>query len=119
MPAAVIVAPLNQMLSDPTAQAYRDAAGALNSAGSVQEALSAVGVLGRFDAAVANEAEAVLGALPPAIDRTIMAALGSAFDRGVPVTLTWIEDAKIAVRVWEQPSGLHILFMSPNGQSFV
>jgi hypothetical protein len=119
MPAAVIVAPLNQMLSDPTAQAYRDAAAVVRGAGSVQDAVRAVGVLRGFEAAVATEAEAVLGALPPAIDRAIMTALGSALDRGIPVTLTWIEDAKIAVRVWEQPSGLSILFMSPHGRSFV
>jgi hypothetical protein len=107
------------MLQDPTAQAYRNAAAALSRADTVQEAVRAVGVLDGFDPAVATEAEAVLGALPPGIDRTIMAALGSAFDRGVPMTLTWIEDSKIAVRVWEHSSGVNILFMSPNGQSFV
>ena len=39
------------------------------------------------------------------------------------MTLTWVEDPKIAVRFWEQEREdgvrLNILFMSPDGQTFV
>lgn len=123
MPAAVVLTPLNEMMSDPTSQEYRDVAAAVEAADTVHDAVAGTGVLGRFEADVATEAHAVLDAIPPAIDSAIMAALGSAFGRGLPVALTWIEDLKIAVRVWEQPSGggvlVNILFLSPNGQTFV
>ncbi len=123
MPAAVVLTPLNRMLSDPTSQDYQNAAAAVEAADTVHDAVIGTGVLGQFEADVVTEARAVFDAIPPAIDEVIMAALESAFERGVPVTLTWIEDLKIAVRVWEQPRGggvlVNILFMSPNGQAFV
>jgi hypothetical protein len=123
MPAAIVLTPLNQMMSDPTSREYRDVAAAVEAAGTVHDAVTGTGVLGRFEADVVTEAHAVLDAIPPAIDGAIMAALASAFGRGVPVALTWIEDLKVAVRVWEQPHRgrvlVNILFMSPNGQTFV
>lgn len=47
----------------------------------------------------------------------------SAFERQLPVSVAWLEDPKVAVRVWEQPQDdgvlVNILFLSPNGQTFV
>ena len=123
MPAAVVLFPLNQMMSDPSSQEYRNVVAAVEETATVHEAVVATGILGQFEAEVVTEARAVLDAIPPAIDEAIMAALGSAFGREVPVVLTWIEDPKIAVRVWEQPQGggvlVNILFMSPHGLTFV
>jgi len=123
MPAVVVLTPLNQMMSNPSSQDYLDVAAAVDAAGTVHDAVVGTGVLGRFEPEIVTEAHAVLDAIPPAIDQAIMAALGSAFGRGVPVALTWIEDLKIAVRVWEQSLGggvlVNILLMSPNGQAFV
>ncbi len=102
MPAAVILVPLNQVLSDPTSQEYQNAVAAVEASDTVHDAVLAPGVLGQFEAEVVTEARAVLEAIPPAIDDAILAALGSALGRELPVTLTWIEDPKIAVRVWEQ-----------------
>ncbi len=123
MPAAVIAIPLNQMLRDPASADYRAAAGVVSSAATVHDALVGTGILGQYSGNVAAEAQAVLRALPPSIDEAIMVALRSAFGRSIPVTLTWIEDPKIAVRLWEQEQEdgvrLNILFMSPDGQTFV
>jgi hypothetical protein len=119
----VVLRPLNQMLSDPTTQAYRDAAAAVEAAASVRDAVSSIGVLDAFEPAIVAEAQAVLGAIPPAINEAIIAALSSAFERQLPVSVAWLEDPKIAVRVWEQPQAdgflVNILVLSPNGQTFV
>ena len=123
MPAAVVLSPLNQVLRDPTSQEYRSAVAAVEGSDTVHDAVLATGVLEQFEDQVVTEARAVLGVIPPAIDDVILAALGSAFGRELPVTLTWIEDPEIAVRVWEQPQDggvvVHIVFMSPHGQTFV
>ena len=121
MPAAVIAAPLTAMMSDPTSQDYQDAVNAVNAAANVQDAVVRSGVLGAH-AAVVAETRAVLSALPQAIDQAIMVALRSAMARSLPVRVTWIEDAKIAVRIWEHPQDggdiLDIAFMSPHGSTF-
>jgi len=121
MPAAVIAAPLTAMMSDPTSQDYQTAVNAVNAAANVHDAVVRSGVLGPHPDVV-TETRAVLSALPPAIDQAIMVALKSAMARSLPVRVTWIEDAKIAVRIWEQSQDggdvLDIVFMSPHGSTF-
>ena len=75
MPAAVVLESLSEMLSDPTSQAYLDIAAAVESADSVGEALVGSGVLAALEDDVTTEANAVAGAIPPAVDEAIMGAL--------------------------------------------
>ena len=119
MPAAVILESLSEMLSDPTSQAYLDIAAAVESADSVGEALLGSGVLAALEGDVTTEANAVAGAIPPAVDEAIMGALESAFERAVPVSVGWTQGERISVSVSEQPSGVSIQLSSPDGRTYV
>jgi hypothetical protein len=119
MPAAAVFGELNRRLADPSDDAYRLLAELVESADSVHDALVATGVLSSLGPDAVDEANAVAGAIPPAVDEAIMGALESAFERAVAVTLTWAEGERIAVSVSEQPHGVSIQFVSPDGRSYV
>ncbi len=120
MPAAIVFRDLNSMLADPSADVYRDVAAAVEAADSVSDAIAGTGVLElQDDPAISVEANAVIDAIPPAVDEAIMGALESAFERAVPVSVEWIRGEGISVSISEQPSGVSIEFTSPDGRTYV
>jgi hypothetical protein len=123
MVGAVMVLRLNEILGDTIAGPYVNAQAALDAADTVRDAVEAVGVLEDMEPDLVTEARAVLDAIPPAVDEAILAALESAFERGVPVEVEWSRGDVIEVRVREETHGdterVRIVFVSPPGQIFV
>jgi hypothetical protein len=123
MVGAVMVPRLNEILGDTVGRPYANAQSVLDAADTVRDAVEGVGVLDGLDPELAVEARAVLDAIPAAVDEAILAALESAFERGVPVALEWVEGEGIEARVYEEPHGtaerVRIVFVSPPGQTFV
>ncbi len=73
----------------------------------MRDAVETVGILDQLHRRRGAEARAVLDAIPPAFDAAILAALESAFERGVPVALEWVQvdSEPIEVRLSEEPHG--------------
>src|SRR5579863_6784172 len=83
---------LNEILGDVTREEYANAQGVVEASDTVLDAVEAAGVLDRLDSDGGRvEARAVLGAIPPAVDEAIIAALESAFERQLPVEVVWVE----------------------------
>jgi len=117
---------LNQILGDVTGEEYAAARSAVEAADTLRDAVDASGVLDRLDNDAGRaEARAVLDGIPPALDEAIIAALENAFERQVPVDVTWVpsENELIEVRISEEPFGeverVHIVFVSPRGDWFL
>ena len=116
---------LNRMLESADLEAYADVEAAVEDADSVRDAVEAIGILDALEADVAEEARAVLDAIPPAVDEAIIAALESAFERGVSVVLEWVEGNRgtIEVHVSEEPHRggvrVRLAVVSPDGATFL
>jgi hypothetical protein len=116
---------LNRMLEDADLAAYADVEAAVESADTVRDAVEAIGILDALEADVADEARAVLDAIPPAVDEAIIAALENAFERGVSVILEWVEGERgtIEVHVSEEEyrGGVRVrlVVVSPDGATFL
>jgi hypothetical protein len=125
MVAAGMLPGLNRMLESADLEAYADIEAAVEDADSVRDAVEAIGILDALEADVAEEARAVLGAIPPAVDEAIIAGLESAFERGVSVVLEWVEGERgtIEVHVSEEPHRggvrVRIAVVSPDGATFL
>ncbi len=125
MVAAGMLPGLNRMLESADLEAYADVEAAVEDADSVRDAVEAIGILDALEADVAEEARAVLDAIPPAVDEAIIAALESAFERGVSVVLEWVEGERgaIEVHVSEEPHRggvrVRIAVVSPDGATFL
>ena len=125
MAAAGMLPVLNRMLEDADLEAYADIEAAVEAADTVRDAVESIGILDALEADVAEEARAVLDAIPPAVDEAIIAALENAFERGVPVTLEWVEGDRgtIEVHVSEEPHRdgvrVRIAVVSPDGATFL
>jgi hypothetical protein len=123
MAASAMIPALNTMLGGGNRTAYESARSALADADSVQDALEAIGILDDLDDDVAVEARAVLGAIPVAVDESIIAALESAFERDVPALIEWVEGDSLAVMISEEPHGddirVRIVFVAPDGSTFL
>ena len=121
MAAAGMLPGLNRMLEDADLEAYADIEAAVEDADTVRDAVESIGVLDTLDVDVAEEARAVLDAIPPAVDEAIIAALENAFERGVSVVLEWVEGDRgaIEVHISEEPHGnrvrVRIAVVSPDG----
>lgn len=106
--------------SDPEAQAL--ALQAVEGAESVADVIEALQFFDEMDAAKTTEANAVLAAIPAAIDLALLGALKSALGRNVPVTFSWEEENVIGVRITESTEGagdVHITLITPHGTTFV
>ena len=125
MAAVVVLGNLSDMLADVDAADYNAVRSAVQSAQTVRDAVETVGILGQHTDPVVIEARAVLEAIPAAVNAAILAALGSAFERGVPVALEWVQvdSGTIEVRLSEEPHRdgvrVRIAFVSPDGRTFV
>jgi hypothetical protein len=123
--AAIIFNPLNVMLANPGSEQYVNSRNAVAAADTVRDAIEGVGILGGQTERVVEEAQAVLDALPPAVDEAIIAALESAFERGLPVFLEWVEGAPgtVAVQVSEEAHRddvrVRIAVVAPDGETFL
>jgi len=113
------------MLGDATRDDYANVQAVVEAADTVEEAVESAGILDRLSSDEGRvEARAVLAAIPPAVDRAIIAALQNAFERRLPVELTWVRTdiETIEVRVSEEPyrTGrlIHITFVSRDGATF-
>ena len=107
MAASGMLPGLNRMLEAADSDAYADVEAAVEAADTVGDAIETTGILETLEPDVAEEARAVLEAIPPAVDESIIAALENAFERGVPVVLEWVEGERgtIEVHVSEEPHG--------------
>jgi|SRR5258708_4041097 hypothetical protein len=125
MAASGMLPGLNRMLEAAQLDAYANVVAAVEAADTVSDAVESIGILDTLDADVAEEARAVLDAIPPAVDEAIIAALESAFERGVPVVLDWVEGERgtIEVLVSEEQHGsgvrVRIAVVSPDGATFL
>ena len=82
MAAAGMLPVLNRMLEDAEVEAYADVEAAVDAADTVRDAVESLGILDELEPDVAEEARAVLDAIPPAVDEAIIAALENAFEHG-------------------------------------
>ncbi len=125
MAASGMLPGLNRMLEDADLASYADVEAAVENADTVRDAVEAVGILDALEADAADEARAVLDAIPPSVDEAIIAALENAFERGVSVVLEWVEGDRgtIEVHVSEEPYGsgvrIRLAVVSPDGASFL
>lgn len=113
---------LNDALGDPTSTDYERAQQSSAQAERIIDSVEDLGILNRLDSpSEIAEARAVLGAIPPAVDRAILGALRSAFERQAPVRVAWVQGEGIEVQISEQSLddvvGVHIVFRSPPGQT--
>jgi hypothetical protein len=125
MAAVVILRELSDMLADPEGEAYANAQAAVEAADTVRDAVEAVGILEERTDEIVPEARAVLDAIPAAVDEAIIAALESAFERGVPVVLDWFEGERgtVEVHVSEERHRngvrVRIVIVAPDGRTFL
>jgi len=125
MAASGMLPGLNRMLEAADRNAYADVEAAVEAADTVSDAIETIGILDSLEPDVAEEARAVLEAIPPAVDESIIAALENAFERGVPVVLEWIEGGRgsIEALISEEAHGhgarVRIALFSPDGATFL
>jgi len=116
---------LNEILGDATLDEYATAQSMVEAADTVRDAVESAGVLDRLSSDRGRaEASAVLAAIPPAVDAAIIAALENAFERRLPVEVSWLETDvdTIEVRISEEPyrNGrlIRITFVCRDGATF-
>ncbi len=125
MAASGMLPGLNRMLENADLAAYADVEAAVESADTVRDAVEAIGILDALEADAADEARAVLDAIPPSVDEAIIAALENAFERGVSVVLEWVEGDRGTIQVQvseEQYAGgvrVRLAVVSPDGATFL
>jgi hypothetical protein len=125
MAASGMLPGLNRMLEDADRAAYADVEAAVENADTVRDAVEAIGILDTLETDVADEARAVLDAIPPAVDEAIIAALENAFERGMSVILEWVQGERgtIEVHVSEEEfrDGVRVRLavVSPDGAAFL
>jgi hypothetical protein len=125
MAASGMLPGLNRMLEDADLAAYADVEAAVENADTVRDAVEAIGILDALEADAADEARALLDAIPPSVDEAIIAALENAFERGVSVVVEWVEGDRgtIEVHVSEEPYGagvrVRLAVVSPDGATFL
>jgi hypothetical protein len=124
MVGAIMIPHLNSFLDKSDLEVYGMAGVAVQTSGTVREAIVAVGGIDNLDDdALVAEANAVLDALPAEVDRQIMDALASAFARELPIHLSWELGDSFAVRITEEPhegdTRVHIVFVSPDGRTLL
>jgi hypothetical protein len=117
---------LNDILRDASRDEYANAQSVVEAADTVQEAVESAGVLDRLSSDRGRvEARAVLAAIPPAVDEAIIAALENAFERRLPVEVSWLETdvETIEARISEEPfrNGrfIRITFVCRDGAMFL
>jgi hypothetical protein len=106
--------------SAPEAQAQ--ALQAVEAASSVADVIAALQFFDDMEDAIATEANAVLAAIPGAIDQALLGALRSALGRNLPVSFSWQEEDVIGVRITESTDGggeVSITLITPHGTTFV
>ena len=117
---------LNDILRDASRDEYANAQSVVEAADTVQEAVESAGVLERLSSETGRvEARAVLAAIPPAVDEAIIAALENAFERRLPVEVSWLETEveTIEARISEEPFRdgqlVRITFVCRDGATFI
>ena len=117
---------LNEHLGDATRDEYANAQSVVEAADTVQEAVESAGVLDRLSSDDGRvEARAVLAAIPPAVDAAIIAALESAFERRLPVEVSWLEtevetiEARISEEPYRNGQLIRIMFVCRDGATFI
>jgi hypothetical protein len=112
---------LNQMFADYDGDGRMTARRAVDGATSVHDAIERANLYETLAEDMATEARAVIGALPPEVDRQIVSSLSDAFERDVPVTIEWQEHTEITVEVTsgDAPNEVHIILRTPAGREFL
>ena len=125
MAAAGMLPVLNRMLEDADLEAYADIEAAVEAADTVRDAVESLGILDALEPDVAEEARAVLDAIPPAVDKAIIATLENALEHRHHVALEWVEGdhGMIEVHISEEATRdgirVRIAVVSPDGATFL
>jgi len=116
---------LNDILRDASREEYANAQSVVEASDTVHQAVESAGVLDQLSSDRGRvEARAVLAAIPPAVDEAIIAALENAFERRLPIEVSWLETdvETIEARISEQPyrNGrlIRITFVCRHGATF-
>lgn len=115
----VMMGHLNAALGGSNAEAYGRAQEVVVGASAVREAVEGLGILGRMTEAEVVEAEAVMRALPRAVELAILGAANAGFERHLPIGVEWQRGAEISVRIREDRNEVRIILTTPNGQEFL
>jgi hypothetical protein len=123
MPAATpSIQKANRILSGSDPDALSSALEAVTGAESILEAIDNLQFLDDIgDAALIDEARAVLSALPESVDQAFLAAIENGLERGVLVTLAWSPADEIGIRISETTDGdgeINIVLSTPHGTTF-
>lgn len=98
---SVVLAKANEVFAPTQDFAPSDLAGLLSDAGNMAQAAELLGLEDIVEAEWQGVMRDFLASVPPAIDAAAMAAIRSALDRGVRVTLTWEPAYAFGLHVWE------------------
>lgn len=113
---------MTRAVNDAIAQSPSAVREAIEGQPGVRAALDTSGILDGVSPEFADEARAVLDALPPEVDRVILDAIRDALDAGVRAEVHWEEaqpDAGISVRVVVEDDRLvRIVLVTPDGRTF-
>jgi hypothetical protein len=110
---------VNRFINQSDPARYRQAQQAVRSARTLRRAVSTAGMLADLPAPEAEEARAVIAALPASAAEAILAAVRSALNRRLPAEIKWELGSAIEVHVTETKTRVRVTIVSPNGQRYV
>lgn len=120
MPAATnFITKANYTVGGSAPEAQAQALQAVEAAASVADVIAALEFFEDMEDAIATEANAVLAAIPAAVDQALLGTLKSALGRNLPVTFSWQEENVMGVRITEGAGEVHITLITPHGTTFV
>jgi len=114
-----VIPHINRFIDQKDRTRYRHAQLAVRRARSLRQAVNAAGMFADLPAEHAQEARAVLAALPQATADAILGAVRSALSRGLPAQVRWEQARAIEVRVSETTTRVRIVIATPDGQRYV
>ena len=120
MPAAIYLGRLNELLSSPRSEEYQSVKEAVARATSCRDAAEGISLFEGQPGEIRAEAQTVLGAIVPEVEREILEALRRATERDDVVVFAWEAapaGSAIRVRVREDDGRAVIVIVSPDGRT--
>jgi hypothetical protein len=84
---------------------------------SIKDAVEHPGFLGTMTSKEQREIRAVLGAVPPEVDRAFMASLRAALDRNARIEFEW-RKGEFAHEARSEGDTVHLVLATPDGRNF-